>query len=70
MYRDGSMNALAEYKYTNKKCHAHSDMHSIYNMTTLFNNHPYTSVAVALQLPLRRCLPTTLLYEYGDVYTQ
>ena len=26
-------------KYINKKCHAHSDMHSI----TLFNNHPYIS---------------------------
>ena len=29
-------------KYTNKKCHAHSDMH-LHNMATLFNNHPYVS---------------------------
>ena len=30
-------------KYTNKKCHAHSGMHSIIIMGTLFNNHPYIS---------------------------
>ena len=28
-------------KYTNKKNHAHSDIHSITCMATLFNNHPY-----------------------------
>ena len=30
-------------KYKNKTCHAHSDMHSITSVTTLFNNHPYIS---------------------------
>ena len=30
-------------KYTNKKFHAHSDMHSIIIMATLFSNHPYVS---------------------------
>ena len=39
---DGSMNALADKKYTNKKCHAHSDLHSIH-MAILFNSHPYIS---------------------------
>ena len=35
------MNALADKKYTNKKCHTHSDIHFI--MATSFNNHPYIS---------------------------
>ena len=30
-------------KYTNKECNTCSDMHALYNMTTLFNNHPYRS---------------------------
>ena len=30
-------------KYTKKKCHVHSDIHSITCMATLFNNHPYIS---------------------------
>ena len=37
------MNALADKVYKNKTCHAHSDMHSITYMATLFNNHPYIS---------------------------
>ena len=36
------MNALAD-KVHNKTFHAHSYMHSITNMATLFNNHPYIS---------------------------
>ena len=38
----GMTNALAA-KYSNKECYTCSDMHSIYNMTTLFNNYPYIS---------------------------
>ena len=30
-------------KHTNKKCHAHSDMHSIIIISTLFNNRPNIS---------------------------
>ena len=37
------MNALADKVHTNKKCHAHSDMHALHIMATLFNNHPYIS---------------------------
>ena len=36
------MNAHWLTKYTNKTCHAHSDMHSI-TWPHLFNNHPYIS---------------------------
>ena len=36
------MHVLAE-KYTNKKCHAHSNMHSIPWRRTLFNSHPFIS---------------------------
>ena len=30
-------------KYTNRKCHADSDMHFMDTMATLFNNHLYIS---------------------------
>ena len=58
----GWLNARIHWltKYKNKKCHAHSDMHSITWPCTLFNNHPYVSSS---KVPL--LLNTYTVHAYG-----